>query len=561
MAGSGNKISLLLGAWLVCLAATVGLLWHEDKFFAVGGTPVAVITKTQRDVSYRSEDDVRWKTLSDSGQNVFDGDKVATGKRSSALIDFGDGRAANVGEDSALTISSIRQKSGLTYIVGLSKGSVAIEKVTMASTKAAKSQFPIIIRSGGRDYQIEPGEEKGITRDDRGVVEFKGRRKPKVSAKESIVSREVAPVPSPVAAISLAAIEPVPQEAIAVAPVAEPAPVPPAAPKPVAPPKVKKLEVKKPEVKVAGTEIELDTSDLKSTYYSFQSLAGIRGEIGNLKWKEPTLSNVPADAAWTPAVELASSAGKKQLALPKGRLSISIKTDDFSQLKSDTQKDGVPCATLKMRGGAQMTFRGKPVWSFSDSSKEVLICSYKDAANNVPLVVGLASLAADGKQARGSIFPAPASTGLGFQMIVTTPSQYNSLLSLMTKSSSFRVAKAQGLAENGVFVAKGGKVVMQLAGSGFDAKSTDQVREFTGADIVFKGARRSLYDASHLSVDQLKTMVSQNMAQGKKVYVQKSGNLFPVSRDFLEERREVAVFIKSIASQMFTEKVDIVAFK
>ena len=558
--GSGKKITLLFGAWLVCLVATIGLLWHEDKFFAVGGIPVAVITKTQRDVSYRSEDDVRWKTLGGSGQNVFDGDKVATGKRSSTLIDFGDGRAANVGEDSALTISSIRQKSGLTYILGLSKGSVAIEKITLASTKTAKSQFPIIIRSGGRDYQIEPGEEKGITRDDRGVVEFKGRRKPKLVTKNSVVSPDVAPVPAPVAAIPLAAIEPVPQEAPVVAPVvapvAEPIPAPKPVPKPVAPAKVKK-----PEVKVAGTEIDLDTSDLKQAYYSFQSLAGIRGEIGNLKWKEPTLTELPPDAAWTPAVELSSSAGKKQLALPKGALSISLKTDDFGQLKPDTQNDGVPCATLKMRGGAKMTIKGKPIWTFSDWSKEVLICSYKDAGNNVPLVVGLGSLAADGKQARGALFPAPPATGLGFQMIVTTPSQYNSLLNLMTKSSSFRVAKTQGLAENGVFVAKGGKVIMQLAGAGFNAKSADQVREFTGADIVFKGARSSLYDASHLSVDQLKTMVSQNMAQGKKVYVQKSGNLFPVSRDFLEERREVAVFIKSIASQMFTEKVDIVAYK
>lgn len=554
--GSGNKINLLFGAWLVCVAATVGLLWHEDKFFAVGGTPVATITKTQRDVSYRSEDDVRWKTLASSGQNVFDGDKVATGKRSSALIDFGDGRAANVGEDSGLTFSSIRQKSGLTYILGLSKGSVAIEKVTLASTKAAKNQFPIIIRSGGRDYQIEPGEEKGITRDDRGVVEFKGRRKPRGAAKVSVVSPDVAPLPVPVPAIPLAAIEPVPQEASVVAPVAEPIPAPKHIPKPVVPAKVKK-----PEVKVAGTEIDLDTSHLKPAYYSFQSLAGSRGEIGNLKWKEPILTDLPADAAWTPAVELYSSAGKKQLALPKGGLSLSLKTDDFGSLKSETQRDGVPCAILKMRGGAKMTIRGKTVWTFSDSAKEVLICSYKDAGNNVPLVVGLASLAGDGNQSRGPIFPAPAGMGLGFQMIVTTASQYNSLLSLMTQSSSFRVAKAQGLAENGVFVAKGGKIVMQLAGSGFNAKSADQVRELTGADLVFKGARSSLYDASHLSVDQLKTMVAQNMAQGKKVYVQKSGNLFAVSRDFLEERREVAVFIKSIASQMFTERVDIVAYK
>jgi hypothetical protein len=45
------------------------------------------------------------------------------------------------------------------------------------------------------------------------------------------------------------------------------------------------------------------------------------------------------------------------------------------------------------------------------------------------------------------------------------------------------------------------------------------------------------------------------------VYVHRSGTLLPISRDFLEERREVAAFVKAVASQLFVEKVEIIAFK
>jgi hypothetical protein len=43
--------------------------------------------------------------------------------------------------------------------------------------------------------------------------------------------------------------------------------------------------------------------------------------------------------------------------------------------------------------------------------------------------------------------------------------------------------------------------------------------------------------------------------------VHRTGTLLPISRDFLEERREVAAFIKTVASQMFIDKVEIIAYK
>ena len=80
-------------------------------------------------------------------------------------------------------------------------------------------------------------------------------------------------------------------------------------------------------------------------------------------------------------------------------------------------------------------------------------------------------------------------------------------------------------------------------------------------DLVFKGSRTSLYDASGLSIEELKEWVSKNTQQGKKVYINKAGSLLAINRDFLEATREVAVFVKSLSSQMFTQKVEIVAFK
>jgi hypothetical protein len=102
---------------------------------------------------------------------------------------------------------------------------------------------------------------------------------------------------------------------------------------------------------------------------------------------------------------------------------------------------------------------------------------------------------------------------------------------------------------------------MQLAGAGFTSASAEKIRQKISGDIVFKGPRDALYDGSKLTADELRGMISRSDAQGKKIYFHKSGNLVAVSRGFLEQRQEVAAFIKSISSQMFTEKVMIVSYK
>lgn len=585
--GSSGKQGILLGVWLVAIAATAVIIWHEDQFLAVGGVPIARITQTIKDVNYRSESDIRWKRINAERPGIFDGDRLATGKQSEAMIDFGDGRAAHVGPETNLTLSSIKQASGLTYILALSRGSVAIQK-TKVTNPNTKIRFPIIIRSDGRDYLIEPGDERGIQRDESGVKEFIGKRGPK---KSSMIAREAVAqtkIDVPVAVVaSLIGQSPVELESDPVQPTAgleatrikggsvasKPNAVPAKAAatisgstKPVlAPSPVQLAPVKSDATSqspAVASGVEFDISGISREYYSFQSLSGLKGDLGTLRWKEPSAARAILNGAqWEPAVEFSSASSRKELVLPASG-NLKLKLEDFGDLKATTDRDGVPCASLSIKGGVKVT-RGadKPSWTFKGEAREILVCSYRDSFENLPIVVSIGSLDGSPGLTRPRLFNKPPAGSLKFQMIITTPSQLAVLMPIIAKNENLRIASTSGMANQGIFIARSGKVVMQLSGSGFNARNVDQLREKIGGDLVFKGSRSALLEATNLTSEQLMELVGRSDAQGRRIYLQKSGNLIPVSRKFLEERREVASFVKSVATQLFTEKVDVIAYK
>jgi hypothetical protein len=589
--GFSGKQGILIGFWAVAIVATSALIWHEDRFLAVSGVPVAQIARTQRDVNYRGENDIRWKRIGGSTQKIYDGDKLATGAQSSAVIDFGDGRAANVGPDTTLALSSIRQTSGLTYIIALSKGSIAIQKISV-SNPVIKTQFPIIIRSDGRDYLIEPGDERGVYRDDSGVKEFVGRRQPKLSKMARPEPPAAAKIDVPVAVVASlineSPVSLVDQTNVVMAPVEasikEVVPVesvqqkdvrklgPKKLVKPIVAPVIAAPQITSPLPPVraeplplannAGGDTDLDFSSLSREYYSFQTLMSLKGELGILRWKESSSARgLIKGAQLEPAIELKSGENSKEMVLPRTGI-LKLKIEDFGELKANTDRDGVPCAVLSIRVGSKATQGvAKPNWVFKGEPREIQICSYREALGNLPIVVSVASLEGGQASQRPKLFPKPSSGNQKFQMIVTTGSQLSALFPIIFKNESFRIASTQGMASRGIFIARSGKVVMQLSGPGFNARNADQLREKIGGDIVFKGPRDALLDAAGLTHDQLKDMVSRGDAQGRRIYMHKSGNLLPISRSFLEERKEVASFVKSVASQLFSEKVEVIAYK
>jgi hypothetical protein len=663
--------------WLASVFGVGSLLLFEDKFFALSGTPIAKVGKTQNHVTYRSEEDTRWKFIGDTSQFLFDGDRLATGRKSQAMIDFGDGRIANIGEDTTVSLSAIRQQNGLTYILSMPSGSVGIEKSKTAG--ASSAQFPIIIRSGGRDFYIEPEEEKGVLRSEKGIQEFKGKRTTfvKTSALAQSKGRVNVSAPTNGAAQTstnltpsgavpglvgnpvedglngdnvvvedqtddltefdappIASLSPVLLEKIATdlaITIPDPVPVPsalglagaatPAAQTPISEgsppatslsrigdatsksakdsqksansksavtakttsPKISdgalklasKSGVGLSAVKkaadpvrmvpaaslsplppaVAGTEIKLDTSAVTAIYYSFKPLSQIKGPLGDLGLKPPA-STPPG---WQPLLELSNGSSKRQITDVKGGQR-NLSVEDFGSLTANSMMDGLACADLGVRGGARISDANGQRVSVAKDEFKIKICSYRDASNNVPLAIGVSTLEGESSK-RPMIFSRPSANELRFQMITDSPRLYLTLLPLMQGSPNFRVGKVSGFSQSGIFIAKGGKVIMQLAGPGFTAKTADAMLKLTGGDFVYKGPRSALYDATSYSADQLKDWVSKSVDGGRKVYVHRLGNLLPISKDFLEERREVAVFVKTVASQLFTEKVDIIAFR
>lgn len=585
--GSSGKQGVLLGFWLVAIGATAAIIWHEDQFLAVSGVPIARIARAIKDVNYRGENDIRWKRINAERQGVFDGDRLATGKQSEAMIDFGDGRAAHVGPETNLTLSSIKQASGLTYILALSRGSVSIQKAKVTNPNT-KTRFPIIIRSDGRDYLIEPGDERGIQRDESGVKEFIGKRGPKNSspiAREALAQTKI-DVPAAVVAslIGQSPIEP-DSEPVQSMPVLEAAPPksgkaisnpkalaampasvmmtstrPIVSPSPVQSAPVKSDTASQSPAVASG--VEFDISGIGREYYSFQSLSGLKGDLGTLRWKEPPAVRAILNGVQSePAVEFSAASSRKELVLPATG-NLRLKLEDFGDLKATTERDGVPCALLSIKGGVKIT-RGadKPNWIFKGEAREIFVCSYRDSFENLPIAVSIGSLEGSPELTRPRLFNKPSGGNLKFQMILTTPSQLAALMPIIAKNENLRIASTSGMANQGIFIARSGKVVMQLSGSGFNARNVDQLREKIGGDLVFKGSRSALLEATNLTSDELMDLVGRSDAQGRRIYLQKSGNLIPVSRKFLEERREVASFVKSVATQLFTEKVDVIAYK
>jgi hypothetical protein len=646
---SGLFKNLVMVSWLLAVGGVSFFLLNEEKFFALSGTPVARVGFTKNTVSYRSEDDTRWKFIAGPGHPLFDGDRISTGVDSSAKIDFGDGRLAVVGEDTNISVRTIRQQEGLTFIISMPSGAVGIEtrKRQIAQNKV---RFPIIIRSGGRDFSIEPDEEKGVVSSKKGSVQFSGKimpnvkrnaqeRKPLPTAASVVIAegvpstaishaeargilsgqestsesvgadsvesnsgRQALLLMSPVlmqviakdisiadsssslagsvgsevegkqvvetaASKSLPAASSVRQQKQAITKSRRINPAAPnhsdssahkekierdvlsKTPQPMSSPVTSRQPI------LSGLEVSLDTSKLAPVLFSFKSLSGLKGSLGELRVAFPKIT----PPGWSPLVELSDGFRKFAMTNVKsGNRELMI--EDFGGLKSSMTQDGLPCASLSIRSGAKLVDTGGERVSMSEGEFQIKVCSYRDAINNVPVIIGLSDLDPQSSE-RPLIFKRLGSNDLRFQLIVTNPSTYTALLPIMERSQNIRVSPSKGVAESGFFIGKSGKVIMQVAGSGLTATTADRLMKVVSGDIVYKGSRSALFEASALSSEELKAWLSKGTSDGRKVFVHRAGRVFPISKDFIEERSEVAAFVKSVSSQIFTEKVEVVAYK
>src|SRR5262245_17297875 len=100
--------------WLTLFSTVVTALHRHRSFQAVDGRAIAKLSSQSGSVQTRSEEMVAWRDAG-QGQGLFEGDRVATGRQSTARINFGNGRELAMGEDSQIVISAIEQGKDFNF--------------------------------------------------------------------------------------------------------------------------------------------------------------------------------------------------------------------------------------------------------------------------------------------------------------------------------------------------------------------------------------------------------------------------------------------------------------
>jgi hypothetical protein len=163
-----TPIMLASTCWIAALAFTIFALLNQDKFIVATDLPIASIVQIQRDVSYGNETDLAW-TIASESQSFFEGDRLSTGTASTATLRFGNEIFVVVGPESIVSVSTISQRDALTFVVNIIKG--AVKPIV---SKASKNS--LIVSSGEKSFNIEPGKSIGIAKLAKGSIREFGYR-------------------------------------------------------------------------------------------------------------------------------------------------------------------------------------------------------------------------------------------------------------------------------------------------------------------------------------------------------------------------------------------------
>lgn len=534
---------LLLGIWVAMVIAVIVVLIHEDRFFAVAGKPVAYLKSSTQEVTFRTEDDIKWKSV-EKKQGFFDGDRIATGTLSAARVDFGEGRSVEIDQDSIIAISSIRESSGNSFIINLIKGGI---KPNVPS----EAKHALVVMSGTSTFVVEPGEERGFAKPTGGILrEFNGKEKfpVRIAQKQPETEKFVLPTTFVAPRISELPAEDLDggNTSVALAPVVSIAPTP----SPVA--TTKPIAKTVPSADVSTTIVE---NSVAPTYFTIGTMGAAVTQAINVAVKS---TGLPAGAK--AFVALTSNEFKMNSFAQNGVAQLMI-TNELLQKGLREEVGPLSCIALELQAGTKFSADSSPTQNQVNEKKiKTKICSLMEAKGKLPLTVGLMSMPTPSSNT--NVFPASThSTKFPIEITVTRAADYIKLLPYIRGASSFAIRSVKKMEDSGVFFVESGKITAQIDGGEVKPEVADKVMQILGSTFVFKGNRSAIYDASGLDVHGFKNWIGQNTAKGRNVYIRAKASLVPVSRDFMEERQEVADFVKKSSGTIFLEKVEIIAYQ
>ncbi|MCX6116010.1 MAG: hypothetical protein NT027_00570 [Proteobacteria bacterium] len=561
-----TKVSLSV-VWLALATFVIYGLMNEDIYFASLGESIASVKNSSQDVLIRSEDDIRWKSAV-SMQQIYDGDRISTSLDGSATIDFGDGKKGLLGPDTIVSVNSIKQKNGKSFIINLFKG--GIKPVVPAG-----SMSQLIVTSGINTFYVEAGETKAFTKPVSGQIqEFKSKEKfPSHSVKSNTQqSKYILPVSL------VKTLEKLPTVAVEKIPVLDepqahpaevvlldevPSPLPSPTPEPTQTPKAKSKLVQTP----VPTPIVFVTPSINvDEFMPLIERESIPAELNTIS----PLSTLNKITFYPKLLKKNANETIKEIGI---NVQLGNQTKNFvangekpvevllnpSEVVSQFNFDSSlrKCIGIEFRAYIKTAILGKEEQKIGTQMLKSVFCGLSEAKGQLPLVVGVSNLVLSTKE--GVTFQQKSSgSKYPFQILVTREADFLKLLPYVRGANSFKFIKIAGLTANGVFGASNGLSVVQFVGNSFSPKQLDVFLKLFGLSFVYRGAKSAIYDASAMDIDQFQNWIENSSGSG--VYLPVNGSLILVSPGFVKERPEVASFVKKSSKTIFTSKVEIIAF-
>jgi hypothetical protein len=514
-----NVKTMATAAWVVAVGVVLVGIINQDHFLARSIPAVAEVSRSSGDVSFRSENQVRWNDAA-PGTLLADGDRVATGRFSTTEIKFSDGRKLALSEESQVVVSTITHSdSGVTFLVNLVKGTV------IADAKAnCKKCRDIIVRAGGESFRVSKGKKEGFSRDrnTNKVERFKPGRVAAISVPEPESSES-----APVTKVNDVESDKVPREQA------------------------------KPVVTAAGFEYGARAPAEGLNIWTYRNVNDLFGARLNIPVVAPL--KAPVGKKYVPLIEISNIEGTKKETIAGASASDSVVSLALVKIRMTATQSwtGARQYAVNIRGGVRIFDGGKPLDSIG-SAKQTLTISSIGEPLGTPLALGFDRLKYENPASNWipskNIIPVASAP---VQVTLFGAGDFARMLPFAVGAGKYGSLTGSQTAGSVANIVRDGYIVAQVN----RYSSPEEVRTIAralGATFTFVGAKGLYQYSSGSSQDNVITLVDDLLDKGKVLYFYKNQKLYPVNRTFIKNSKEVANFLGKQANMFFTEKVELI---
>lgn len=471
-------------------------------------------------VQFRGEDLILW-TDAAGKQEFFEGDRVGTGKNSSAVIRFVNGAELALEGDTQIVISQKTDSSELGFLVSLVKGN-------------ATARGPVQFHTGQKRINLSTVNDLlGVDRPLKGKAEvYRIIRRGKTIVNVQKPKREV--VEAPGIAVSAGV--------------------------------------------VSGGAVSSGSGIVEPqdgwTLWSTDSLEDRNSKVDlvfQMKIEVPkaffggeTVPFLEFDPSDTVPGSRGLAAGKKRLLFDlsksQGVRDVRVPWREVRQRAILKNIDGLKVYEIKVGYGLRATSNRREDAVVSQSMKVRLI-GMKDVSG-IPLTVALGQFdpqPGHDKWFAQSKVAGPAHPALTVNL--TDAKDLWRLAPILQGAKEFSIARSRASEKRGeLLISRDQRLVAVLAGSRASRMVSRAVRTLLGGDIVFEGSPRALLSMAALNERDLMTWAKAH-PRISTLYFAPGPDIVAISRNFMETEAEVSRFVAQKAKAVFSEPVTVVDVK